>query len=154
MRCSLVVNGTPVEYEVEPRELLAEILRDRTGLTGTKIACDTAQCGSCVVELNGRTVKSCQVLAVSATGSTIVTVEGVSPATAPLTDLQNALRDAHAVQCGFCTPGLVMNLRELTAQTPQPTADEVREALDGTFCRCTGYVAVVDAVAVPAGDLR
>jgi len=153
MRCSLVVNGTPVEYEVEPRELLAEVLRDRAGLTGAKIACDTAQCGACVVELDGRTVKSCQVLAVSATGSTVLTVEGVSPAGAPLTDLQSALRDAHAVQCGFCTPGMVMNLRELTALTPQPTADEVREALDGTFCRCTGYVAVVDAVAVPVGDL-
>lgn len=155
MECSLTVNGAPVEVDVEPREVLVDLLRERLGLTGAKVGCDTAQCGTCVVELDGASVKSCQVLAVQATGSAVRTIEGVDDTTDPaagdgsssgLTGLQDRLWRAHGVQCGFCTPGVVMAMRELLAEDPAPSADAVRAALAGNLCRCTGYVAIVQAV--------
>lgn len=159
MKCSLTVNGAPVEVDVEPREVLVDLLRERLGLTGAKVGCDTAQCGTCVVELDGASVKSCQVLVVQAAGSAVLTIEGVDTTTDPapdaaaagtgasgLTELQERLWRSHGVQCGFCTPGVVMALRELLAEDPVPSAAAVRSALAGNLCRCTGYVAIVQAV--------
>lgn len=151
MECFLNVNGTAFEADVEPRELLIELLRERLGLTGTKEACDTAQCGSCIVELDGSTVKSCQVLALQCNGTSVLTIEGVTTDGTTdepdrLTDLQNRLWRTHGVQCGFCTPGVVMALRELLAENPTPSGAEVRSGLVGNLCRCTGYSAIVEAV--------
>jgi aerobic carbon-monoxide dehydrogenase small subunit len=146
MRCVLSVNGVPAEADCEPRELLVDVLRDRLGLTGTKVGCDTAQCGACVVHLNGASVKSCQVLAVQANGSSVVTIEGVGDGADGLTDLQDALWRSHGVQCGYCTPGVVMALQELLAEDRSPSESEVRASLAGNLCRCTGYVGIVDAV--------
>jgi carbon-monoxide dehydrogenase small subunit len=148
MRCTLTINGAQTDIDVEPRDLLVDLLRERLGLTGTKVACDTAQCGSCVVELDGATVKSCQVLAVQANGSAVVTIEGIEdPAgDAELTDLQNRLWRTHGSQCGFCTPGMVMTLRELLSSNSAPTESQVRTGLAGNLCRCTGYAAIVEAV--------
>ncbi len=148
MRCTLTVNGAQTGVDVEPRDLLVDLLRERLDLTGAKVACDTAQCGSCVVELDGATVKSCQVLAVQAHGSAVVTIEGIEdPAgDSELTDLQNRLWRTHGSQCGFCIPGMVMTLRELLSSTPAPTESQVRTGLAGNLCRCTGYAAIVEAV--------
>jgi carbon-monoxide dehydrogenase small subunit len=170
MKCALQVNGDHIEVEVEPRALLVDLLRDRLGLTGTKVGCDTAQCGSCVVDLDGATVKSCQVLAVQATGSAVVTIEGISDRgtdaggavgqegrPAGLTDLQDRLWRTHGVQCGFCTPGVVMALRELLAEDATPTRAQVHTSLAGNLCRCTGYTAIVEAVldaTAPAAPAR
>jgi carbon-monoxide dehydrogenase small subunit len=145
MRCSLAVNQSPVEVDVEPRELLVDVLRDRLGLTGTKVGCDTAQCGSCVVHLDGVSVKSCQVLAVQASGSSVVTIEGIGNG-GDLTDLQERLWRTHGVQCGFCTPGVVMALEELLAADPEPSEADVTTCLAGNLCRCTGYRSIVEAV--------
>ncbi|MBV9160291.1 MAG: (2Fe-2S)-binding protein [Pseudonocardiales bacterium] len=145
MKCALDVNKVPVDVDVEPRELLVDVLRDRLGLTGTKVACDTAQCGSCVVHMDGVSVKSCQVLAVQATGTSVVTIEGIGDGD-DLTELQDRLWHAHAVQCGFCTPGVVMSLQELLAADPTPSETQVRARLAGNLCRCTGYNSIVEAV--------
>lgn len=144
MKCDLEVNGTTVVLEVEPRELLVDVLRERVGLTGTKVGCDTGQCGSCVVILDGASVKSCQVLAVQASGGRVTTVEGVAES-GVLTRLQEEMRRAGAVQCGFCTPGVVISLTELLQVTPTPTRSEVGDALVGNLCRCTGYASIVEA---------
>lgn len=146
MRTEITVNGEQVSADVEPRVLLADLLRDNLGLTGTKVGCDTGQCGSCVVHLDGRSVKSCAVLAVQANGSDVVTIEGVSPPDGGLNRVQQALRDAHGTQCGFCTPGMVMSLLELLAVNPRPSEDEIRTWLTGNLCRCTGYASVVRGV--------
>jgi aerobic carbon-monoxide dehydrogenase small subunit len=145
MRCSLAVNHNPVEVDVEPRELLVDVLRDHLGLTGTKVGCDTAQCGSCVVHMDGVSVKSCQVLAVQANGSSVVTIEGIGNGS-DLTDLQERLWRTHGVQCGFCTPGVVMALEELLATDPEPSEADVTACLAGNLCRCTGYRSIVEAV--------
>lgn len=147
MRCFLAVNQNPVEVEVEvePRELLVDVLRDHLGLTGTKVGCDTAQCGSCVVHMDGVSVKSCQVLAVQADGSSVVTIEGIGNGS-ELTDLQDRLWRTHGVQCGFCTPGVVMALEELLAADPAPGEADVTACLAGNLCRCTGYRGIVEAV--------
>lgn len=144
MRCVVEVNGTMVDVDVEPRVLLVDLLRDRLGLTGTKVACDTAQCGSCVVHLDGASVKSCQVLAVQANGTAVTTIEGIGGG--HLTDLQEQLRLAHGTQCGFCTPGVVMSMEDLLATDPAPSEAAVRAGLAGNLCRCTGYTCIVDAV--------
>ncbi|HEX4225488.1 MAG TPA: (2Fe-2S)-binding protein [Pseudonocardiaceae bacterium] len=146
MRTDLTVNGTPVTADVEPRVLLVDLLRENLGLTGTKVGCDTGQCGSCVVHLDGRSVKSCAVLAVQARGTEVVTIEGVSPADGGLNSVQQALRDAHGTQCGFCTPGMVMSLLELLEVNPTPDEQEIRVWLTGNLCRCTGYQRVVSGV--------
>jgi aerobic carbon-monoxide dehydrogenase small subunit len=144
MHVSLTVNGEPVAAEVEPRLLLAELIRDRLGLTGTKVGCDTGQCGSCTLLLDGRSAKSCSVLAVQAEGAEVTTIEGVNPPTG-LDGLQDALWDQHAAQCGFCIPGMVMSLRELLDRDPTPGEAEVRSWLSGNLCRCTGYHSIVRA---------
>jgi carbon-monoxide dehydrogenase small subunit len=131
--------------EVEPRVLLVDFLRDDLGLTGTKVGCDTGQCGSCVVHLNGTSVKSCEVLALQANGADVTTIEGVN-VNGDLHALQEALWAKHGLQCGFCTPGVVMSLLDLLAQNPSPTEHEIRAWLVGNLCRCTGYQSVVRAV--------
>ncbi|WP_330295364.1 (2Fe-2S)-binding protein [Streptomyces sp. NBC_00503] len=150
MDLSLNVNGRPEQFSAEPNELLVERLRDGLGLTGTKVGCDTGQCGSCVVRLDGRSVKSCLILTVSAAGSEVATIEGVTTPGGELSGLQEALRQEHGTQCGFCTPGMVMALGELvenTAADPEPpTEPEIREWLTGNLCRCTGYHSVVRGV--------
>ena len=139
------VNGTPCERGVEPRQLLVHFLRDTLGLTGTHVGCETSLCGACTVSLNGEAVKSCTVLAVQADGGEVLTIESLASDHA-LHPLQEAFRDAHALQCGFCTPGMIMAARQLLDRTPSPSADEIRHALDGNFCRCTGYAGIIDAV--------
>ncbi|GAB3881825.1 (2Fe-2S)-binding protein [Kibdelosporangium lantanae] len=151
MRTKLTVNGEPVEVEAEPRVLLADLLRDQLGLTGTKVACDTAQCGSCVVRMNALSVKSCAILAAQAEGADVTTIEGVT-ATGELEALSNALREVHGTQCGFCTPGVAMSLLELLKHNPRPTEQEIRTWLTGTICRCTGYHSIVRAVQQVTGQ--
>ncbi|WP_221889695.1 (2Fe-2S)-binding protein [Streptomyces sp. WAC06614] len=150
MDLSLNVNGSARRFSADPGELLVERLRDGLGLTGTKVGCDTGQCGTCVVRLDGRSVKSCLVLTASAAGSEVTTVEGLTSVGGDLTPLQEALRQEHATQCGFCTPGMVMALGELvdraTADGAAPSEPEIREWLTGNLCRCTGYHSVVRGV--------
>jgi len=147
---TLTVNGTARTAEVEPRALLAYVLRDQLDLTGTHIGCDTSQCGACTVHLDGRAVKSCTVLAVQAEGRAITTIEGLSRNGA-LHPLQQAFWEKHGLQCGFCTPGMIMTAADLLAQNPKPTEGEIRHALEGNLCRCTGYQNIVAAVQVAAG---
>jgi aerobic carbon-monoxide dehydrogenase small subunit len=145
MRISLAVNGTPVTADVEPRLLLVDLLREHLGLTGTKVGCDTGQCGSCTVLLDDRCVVSCCVLAVQADGARVGTVEGDNRGS-ELDTLQRALWEQHGTQCGFCTPGVVVALRELLVRDPHPDEATVRSWLSGNLCRCTGYHGIVRAV--------
>ena len=142
---SLTVNGKPVSTEIESRTLLVEFLRERLQLTGTHVGCDTAQCGACTVLFDGKPVKSCNVLAVQAQGAAVTTIEGLAPDGA-LHPMQAAVRKTHGLQCGFCTPGMVLAAVGLAGQTREPTEAQIREALDGNFCRCTGYHNIVKAV--------
>jgi carbon-monoxide dehydrogenase small subunit len=142
---SVKVDGTTYEDDVEPRLLLVHYLRDRLGLTGTPIGCDTSNCGACTVELDGASVKSCSVLAVQADGGEVTTVQGLA-SDGELTGLQRAFHEKHALQCGYCTPGMLMAARDLLREHPHPTADEIRHALEGNLCRCTGYQNIVRAV--------
>jgi carbon-monoxide dehydrogenase small subunit len=146
MRTRLMVNGVPAEADVEPRVLLVDLLRDTLGLTGTKVGCDTGQCGTCVVHVNGVSAKSCAILAVQADGTEVTTIEGINGAPGELNPLQAALHAVHGTQCGFCTPGMVLSLTELLRRTPRPTEHEIRTWLTGNLCRCTGYHSVVRAV--------
>jgi aerobic-type carbon monoxide dehydrogenase small subunit (CoxS/CutS family) len=143
------VNGATYEREVPARRLLVHFLRDDLALNGTHIGCDTGSCGACTVHLNGVAVKSCAVLAVQADGAAVTTIEGISEDDA-LTPLQQSFSDHHALQCGYCTPGMLMSATALLEQNPSPTEDEVKVALQGTICRCTGYWNIVEAV-VAAG---
>jgi carbon-monoxide dehydrogenase small subunit len=142
---SLRVNGDPVEAEVEGRTLLVHLLRETLGLTGTHVGCDTSQCGACVVHLDGKSVKSCTLLALQAEGCEVTTIEGLGQGAA-LHPLQAAFREHHALQCGFCTPGMILSALDLLACIPNPNAEEVRGWLEGNFCRCTGYQNIVAAV--------
>ncbi|MDE1181454.1 (2Fe-2S)-binding protein [Paraburkholderia sp.] len=142
---SLTVNGTPVTASVDPHILLVQFLREQLRLTGTHIGCDTAQCGACTVHLEGRAIKSCNILAVQADGAHITTIEGLAQ-NGELHPMQAAFRQCHGLQCGFCTPGMVMSATALVAQCPTLDADEVRRQLDGNLCRCTGYHNIVKAV--------
>jgi len=144
-RVSITVNGTAYEREVEARMLLVDFLREDLGLTGTNIGCDTSQCGSCAVHLDGRAVKSCTVLAVQADGHAVTTIEGLT-SNGQLHAVQEAFREQHAAQCGFCTPGMIMTTVELLEANAAPSDAEVREALEGNLCRCTGYENIVRAV--------
>ncbi|MFE9926001.1 (2Fe-2S)-binding protein [Streptomyces sp. NPDC005774] len=148
-RISVKVDGTAYEDEVEPRLLLVHYLRDRLGLTGTPVGCDTSSCGACTVELDGMSVKSCSVLAVQADGGEVTTVQGLARG-GEWTPLQRAFHEQHALQCGYCTPGMIMAARDLLRENPDPDADEVREALEGNMCRCTGYQNIVRAVLAAA----
>jgi len=145
MQTGLTVNGVPVGADVEPRVLLVDLLRDTLGLTGTKVGCDTGQCGTCVVHVNGVSAKSCAILAVQADGAEVTTIEGINTP-GELNPLQEALRDVHGTQCGFCTPGMILSLTELLRRTPRPTEHEIRTWLTGNLCRCTGYHSIVRAV--------
>ncbi|MBA2643479.1 MAG: (2Fe-2S)-binding protein [Actinobacteria bacterium] len=144
------INGEPYEQNVPARRLLVHFIRDDLGLTGTHIGCDTGNCGACTVHLDGETVKSCMLLAVQADGARITTIEGLADDD-ELTALQRAFNEHHALQCGYCTPGMLMSATALLARSPRPTEDEVRNALQGNICRCTGYVNIVEAV-VAAGE--
>jgi aerobic carbon-monoxide dehydrogenase small subunit len=146
---SLTVNGVPHELELEPRDLLVYVLRDRLGLTGTVVGCDTSSCGACTVLLDGESVKSCTVLGVQADGHELVTIEGMS-SNGALHPLQESFREHHALQCGYCTSGMVMAAVSLLAENPHPTEGEIRHALEGNLCRCTGYQNIVDAIAAVA----
>ena len=139
------VNGKPVEADIEPATLLVDLLRTRLELTGTHVGCDTAQCGACTVLLDGRAVKSCSVLALQVQGRAVTTVEGLAK-DGQMHPLQEAFMACHGLQCGFCTPGMMMAAAGLLATTPQPSEAQVIEALDGNLCRCTGYVNIVAAV--------
>ena len=143
---SLRVNGKPVATEVEPRMLLVQLLRERLRLTGTHVGCDTGQCGACTVHLDGRAVKSCTLLALQAQDAEVTTIEGIAAADGALHPMQAAFRSHHGLQCGFCTPGMVMNAIDLARSHPDLTEAEVRSGLDGNLCRCTGYHNIVQAV--------
>jgi carbon-monoxide dehydrogenase small subunit len=151
---TLKVNGQAVTQEVAPSMLLVEFLRETLRLTGTHVGCDTAQCGACTVHVNGRAVKSCNVLAVQLQGADVTTIEGIAPAIGELHPMQAAFKSCHGLQCGFCTPGMVMSALDLVQHHPHATEQEVREALDGNFCRCTGYHNIVEAVQVGAKAMK
>jgi len=144
------VNGEARSVDVEPRALLVHVLRDDLDLTGTHIGCDTSQCGACTVHIDGRAVKSCNVLAVQAAGRRVTTIEGLAK-NGKLHALQNAFWEKHGLQCGFCTPGMIMTAADLLASNPAPSEDEIRHALEGNYCRCTGYQNIVAAVKAAAG---
>jgi len=137
---SLTVNGVPYELELEPRELLVYVLRERLDLTGTVVGCDTSSCGACTVLLDGESVKSCTVLGVQADGAEITTIEGLDH------ELKDSFHEHHALQCGYCTSGMVMAAASLLAESPRPTEEQIRHALEGNICRCTGYQNIVDAI--------
>jgi carbon-monoxide dehydrogenase small subunit len=150
---TLTVNGKAHSVEVEGRTLLVEVLREKLRLTGTHVGCDTSQCGACVVHVNGDSMKSCTMLALQAEGASITTIEGLAAADGTLHPMQEAFREYHALQCGFCTPGMVMSAIDLVAKNPQGLSEhEIREGLEGNLCRCTGYHNIVKAIAA-AQDL-
>ena len=145
VKVSLTVNGKQAGAEVEERTLLVNFIRDNLRLTGTHVGCDTAQCGACTIHMNGRAVKSCNIFAAQVEGANVVTIEGIA-AVGELHPMQTAFRDHHALQCGFCTPGIVMNAIDLVKQYPNPSEETVRAGLEGNFCRCTGYHNIVKAI--------
>jgi carbon-monoxide dehydrogenase small subunit len=151
-RLHCTVNGSPCDADIEPRLLLVDLLRGPLGLTGTHVGCDTSQCGACTVLLDGRAVRSCSLLAVQAEGRAVTTIEGLAPA-GELHPLQQAFMNCHGLQCGFCTPGMVMSAAALLSETPRPTREQVVSALEGNLCRCTGYVNIVQAVEEAAATL-
>ena len=151
---TLTVNGTTRTLQVEARKLLVHLIRDDLDLTGTHIGCDTSQCGACTIDLDGQTVKSCTVLAVMADGSSITTIEGIAPGTGALHPIQAAFREHHALQCGYCTPGMIMRIRELLKSNPNPNEQEIRHGLIGNICRCTGYHNIVRAVESVAAEAQ
>ena len=142
---ALTVNGQRREVEVEPRRLLAQMLREDLNLTGTHIGCDTSQCGACTIHLNGQAVKSCTMLAVQADGAQIATIEGMAK-DGKLHPIQDAFWEKHGLQCGFCTPGMIMSAAQLLERYPKPTEEQIRHQLDGNLCRCTGYHNIVKAI--------
>jgi aerobic carbon-monoxide dehydrogenase small subunit len=144
------VDGIPYTDEVEPRTLLVHYLREQLGKVGTVVGCDTSNCGACTVALDGRSVKSCSVLAVQADGCEVVTVEGLQAEDGTLHPIQQAFHENHALQCGYCTPGMIMAARDLLQDNPNPTEDEIREGIEGNLCRCTGYQNIVRAVQAAA----
>ena len=146
----LTINGKPVTAAIEARTLLVDFLREQLQLTGTHTGCDTGQCGACTVHLDGHAVKACNLLALQAQGAKVVTIEGVSPADGSLHPMQSAFRDHHGLQCGFCTPGMVMNAIDFASSHPNPSEQEIRESLEGNLCRCTGYHNIVKAIGAGA----
>ena len=150
---SLTVNGVRRELDVEPRRLLVYALREDLGLTGTHVGCDTSQCGACTVHVDGRAVKSCTMLAVQADGRSVATIEGMS-SDGQLHPLQEAFRQNHGLQCGFCTPGMIMTAADLLARNDDPSDDEIRHAIEGNYCRCTGYQNIVASVKEAGQTIR
>ncbi|WP_170480267.1 (2Fe-2S)-binding protein [Ruegeria arenilitoris] len=149
---SMTVNGKAVSGDVEGRTLLSSFLREHLSLTGTHVGCDTAQCGACVVHVNGEAVKSCNMLALEADGSEVGTIEGQANPDGSLNVIQQAFQDHHGLQCGFCTPGMVMSAAALLKENPRPTEAEVRKYLEGNLCRCTGYHNIVKAIMAASGQ--
>src|SRR3989304_5591720 len=143
---SMTVNGKAVSAELEPRTLLVQFLREQLRLTGTHVGCDTGQCGACTVQLDGRALKACNILAAQAQGAQIVTIEGVAAANGELHPMQAAFRQHHGLQCGFCTPGMVMTALDIVKQNPNPSEAAIRAGLEGNLCRCTGYHNIVSAI--------
>jgi len=150
---SMTVNGKSVSGEVEARTLLVHFLREKLSLTGTHVGCDTSQCGACVVHVNGKSVKSCTMLAVQADGASVTTIEGLANG-AELHPMQAAFKEHHGLQCGFCTPGMVMSAVDLVKNNPAPSEKEVREWLEGNICRCTGYHNIVKAIQAGAQAMK
>jgi carbon-monoxide dehydrogenase small subunit len=146
VKVSLKVNGKAVEADIDPRTLLVHFIREQLHLTGTHVGCDTGQCGACTIHLDGRAVKSCNLLALQAHGAKVVTIEGITPGDGELHPMQAAFKESHALQCGFCTPGMVMSAIDLLSRDPHPSEEAVRRGLDGNLCRCTGYQNIVKAV--------
>ena len=150
---SLVVNGSRRELDVEPRRLLVQVLREDLDLTGTHVGCDTSQCGACTVSVDGHAIKSCTMLAVQADGVEVTTIEGLA-SDGQLHPLQTAFWEQHGLQCGFCTPGMIMAATDLLARTTDPSDDQIRHAIEGNFCRCTGYQNIVTAIREAAATMR
>ena len=150
---SFVVNGTPRELDVEPRRLLVQALREDLDLTGTHVGCDTSQCGACTVHVDGMAIKSCTMLAVQADGSSVTTIEGLADGET-LHPMQAAFWEKHGLQCGFCTPGMIMAAVDLLNRNADPTDDEIRHAIEGNYCRCTGYQNIVAAIRLAAETMR
>lgn len=151
-KVTMTVNGKTVSAEAEGRTLLSSFLREGLGLTGTHIGCDTSQCGACTVHLNGQQVKSCSVFAMDAAGASVTTIEGMANADGSLGVIQAAFQDNHGLQCGFCTPGMVMSAAALLAQNARPSEQEIRHYLEGNICRCTGYHNIVKSVLAASGQ--
>ena len=145
IQVSMIINGKSVQHEVEERTLLVNFIRDTCRLTGTHVGCDTAQCGACTVHLNGRAIKSCSILAMQAEGATVTTIEGISTGD-QLHPMQEAFKTHHGLQCGYCTPGMIMSAIDLVNNCPNPSKEDIREQLDGNLCRCTGYHNIVIAI--------
>jgi aerobic carbon-monoxide dehydrogenase small subunit len=150
---SLTVNGKPASADVENRTLLVQLLREKLGLTGTHVGCDTSQCGACVVHVNGKSIKSCTILAVQCQGADVLTIEGLAK-DGKLHPMQEAFRENHGLQCGFCTPGMVMSALDLVKNKPAPNEKEIREWLEGNLCRCTGYHNIVKSIEAGATAMR
>ena len=153
VKVNMTVNGRALSADVEERTLLVQLLRENFGLTGTHVGCDTSQCGACVVHVDGRSVKACTLLALQAEGAEVTTIEGLANG-AELHPMQEAFRDNHGLQCGFCTPGMVMSSLDLVANHPDPSESEVREWLEGNLCRCTGYHNIVKSIMAGAKAMR
>ncbi len=149
---NMTVNGKAVSGEVEGRTLLVQFLRENLGMTGTHVGCDTSQCGACVVHVNGEAVKSCTMLAAEAGGADVATIEGQAAPDGTLNTIQQAFQDHHGLQCGFCTPGMVMSAAALLKDNPKPSVEDVRHYLDGNICRCTGYHNIVKAIMAASGQ--
>lgn len=148
----MTVNGKPASGEVEGRTLLVDFIRDTLGLTGTHVGCDTSQCGACVVHVDGKAVKACSMFAAEAEGTEVTTIEGIAAEDGTMTPVQQAFQEFHGLQCGFCTPGMVMSAEALLKDNPNPTEAEVREYLKGNICRCTGYHNIVKAILAASGQ--
>ena len=153
MQIDFTLNGKPVSLDAAPHELLADVVRERLGLTGTHVGCDTSQCGACVVHIDGASVKSCTVLAVTLAGASVTTIEGLAKNGA-LHPMQQAFHENHGLQCGFCTPGMIMSAVDFAKRTPNPTEGDVRHWLEGNICRCTGYQNIVAAVLAGAAAMQ
>ena len=151
---SLTVNGRPVKVEVEGRTLLVQVLREKLGLTGTHVGCDTSQCGACVVHVDGKSAKACTLLAAQLEGASVTTIEGVAGADGKMHPMQEAFRDNHGLQCGFCTPGMVMSAIDLAKTNPNASEHEIREWLEGNICRCTGYHNIVKSIQAGSAAMR
>jgi len=154
VQISMTVNGSSQSHDVEPRTLLVQYLREDCGLTGTKIGCDTSSCGACTILLDGESVKSCTMFAAQADGASLTTIEGLAPSADQLHPVQTAFHENHALQCGFCTPGMIMAARDLLRNNPDPSEEEIREGIEGNLCRCTGYQNIVRAVQDAASKMK
>ena len=151
---SMTINGKPVAADVDPRTLLVDFIRNQMRLTGTHVGCDTAQCGACTVHVNGRAIKSCNMLVAQAQGATIMTIEGLAHPDGEMHPMQAAFKECHGLQCGFCTPGFVMSAVELGGKLVDPSDAQIREALDGNICRCTGYHNIVKSVKMGLSSMK